>query len=138
MRGYPNQPSLCLQRDGAFPAPLLKEVRRVSPRCASKRIAHRVGTSGYSSTSKTGSRTGSDRRGCCSKSREAGSPRTKGRWARSIVVFVVLLVVGVTALLSMRATVFSDASAAINATGEVVSSSSKGTSISELPKTGGP
>jgi Tfp pilus assembly protein PilV len=54
------------------------------------------------------------------------------------VIFMVLLVVGVTALLSLRATVFSDTSTAINATGEEVSSSSKGSSISELPKTGGP
>ena len=110
----------------------------MSPRCARKRIAHRVGTSGYSSTSKTGSRTGSDRRSCWSKNRGASSSRKRERWARSVVVFMVLLVVGVTALLSLRAAVFSDASVAINTTGEEVSSSSKGTSISELPKTGGP
>ena len=110
----------------------------MSPRCARKRMLHRVGTSGSSSTSRTGSRTRSDRRGCCSKNREASSSRTKKRWARSIVIFMVLLVVGVTALLSLRATVFSDTSTAINATGEEVSSSSKGSSISELPKTGGP
>ncbi len=97
-----------------------------------------MGISGCSSTSRTGSRARSDRRGCYSKSRRASSSRTKERWARSIVIFMVLLVVGVTALLSLRATVFPDASAAMNATGEEVSSSSKGTSISELPKTGGP
>jgi hypothetical protein len=37
----------------------------------------------------------------------------------------------------LRATVFSDASAATDATGEEVYSSSKGSNISELPKTGG-
>lgn len=70
--------------------------------------------------------------------REASPSRTKERWARSIVIFMVLLVVGVTALPSLRATVFSDASTAIKATGEEVSFSSEGSSISELPKTGGP
>ncbi len=110
----------------------------MSPRCAHKRMLNRVGPFGYSSTPRTGSRTRFDRRGCCSKNREASSSQTKERWARSIVIFVVLLVVGVTALLSLNATVFSDASTAINATGEEVSSSSKGSSISELPKTGGP
>ena len=110
----------------------------MTPRCARKRILHLVETSGCSSTSRTGARTRSDRRGCCSKSREVSSSRTKERWARSVVIFMVLLVVGVMALLSMRASVFSDASAATSATGEEVSSSSKGTSMSELPKTGGP
>ena len=110
----------------------------MSPRCARKRMLHRVGTSGSSSTSRTGSRTRSDRRGCCSKSREASSSRTKERWARSIAIFMVLLVVGVTALLSLRATVFFDASTAINVTEEEGSSSSKVSSMSELPKTGGP
>ena len=110
----------------------------MSPRCARKRMLHRVGPYGYSSISRTGSRSRSDRRGCCSKNREANSSRTKERWAGPMVIFMVLLVVGVTALLSLRAPFFSEDSAAINATGEV-SSSSKGTSIiSELPKTGGP
>ena len=54
-----------------------------------------------------------------------------------MVISMVLLVVGVTALLSLRATVFSDASAATSATGEEVASSSKSSSSSELPKTGG-
>ena len=110
----------------------------MSSRCTRKRLFHRVGTSGYSSTSRTGSRTESDRHGCYSKSREASSSRTKERWARSIAIFMVLLVVGVTALLSLRATVFSDASTAINVTEEEVSSSSRVSSMSELPKTGGP
>ena len=110
----------------------------MSPRCTRKRLFHRVGTSGYSSTSRTGSRARSDRRGCYSKNREASSSRTKERWARSIAIFMVLVVVGVTALLWLRATVFSDASTAINATEEEVSSSSRVSSMSELPKTGGP
>ena len=107
-------------------------------RCTRKRMLHRVGTSGSSSTSRTGSRTRSDPRGCYSKNREASSTRTKERWARSIAIFMVLLMVGVTALLSLRATVFSDASTATNATEEEVSSSYRVSSISELPKTGGP
>ena len=110
----------------------------MSPRCTRKRMLHRVGTSGYSSTSRTGSRTRSDRRGWCSKNPEASSSRTKERWARSIAIFMVLLVVGVTALLSLSATVFFDASTAINVTEEEVSSSSRVSSMSELPKTGGP
>ena len=110
----------------------------MSSRCTRKRMLHRVGTSGSSSTSRTGSRTRSDPRGCYSKNREASSSRTKERWARSTVIFVVLLMVGVTALLSLRATVFSDASTATNATEEEVSSSYRVSSISELPKTGGP
>ena len=110
----------------------------MSPRCTRKRMLHRVGTSGYSSTSRIGSRARSDRRGCYSDNREASSSRTKERWARSIAIFMVLVVVGVTALLWLRATVFSDASTATNATEEEVSSSSRVSSMSELPKTGGP
>src|SRR5215212_7923258 len=42
-----------------------KESRSMSPRCTRKRKAHRVGPSGYySSTLSTGSRTRSERRGC--------------------------------------------------------------------------
>ncbi len=107
----------------------------MSPRCTRRRMLHRVGTSGYSSTSRTGSRTRSDRRGCCSKNREASSSWTKERWVRSIVIFVVL--VGVTALLSLSATVFPNSSTAINATEEEVSYSSRVSSMSELLKTGG-
>jgi cytoskeletal protein RodZ len=110
----------------------------VSPRCTRKRLFHRVGTSGYSSTSSTGSRTKSERHGCYSKNREASSSRTKERWARPIAIFMVLLVIGVTALLSLRATVFFDASTAIHVTEQEVSSSSRVSSMSELPKTGGP
>ena len=108
----------------------------MAPRCARKRMLQRVGPFGYSSTSRAGSRIGSDRRGC-SKNYEACSPWTKKHWAWLIVVFMVLLVIGVTAVLSLRATVSPGASSVVDATGEGASFSSK-SSISELPKTGGP
>jgi len=108
----------------------------VSPRCIRERLYHRVGPSGSPSTSRTGSGTRSDRRGC-SKNRGASPSRTREHWPRSTVVFMVLLVVGATALLLLRATIFPGAGFAIDATGEEVSFSSK-SGISELPKTGGP
>ena len=109
----------------------------MSPRCTRKRMLHRVGLSGSSSTSRTGSRTGSDRRSWCSKNYETSSLRTKGQWARSAVVFMVLLVVGLAPLLSLRTAVFPDASSATDAAGKEVSYSSK-RSINELPNSGGP
>ena len=109
----------------------------MSPRCTRKRMAHRVGPSGYySSTSRTGSRTSSERSGC-SKNYKASSTWAKEHRARLTVIFMVLLVVGATAVLLLRATISPGASSTINATGEEVSFSSK-SSISELPKTGGP
>jgi hypothetical protein len=108
----------------------------MSPRCTRKSMPHRVGPSGYSSTSRTGLRTNFERRGC-SKNYKASSTLAKEYWARWTVIFTVLLVVGVTAVLLLRATISPGASSAINATGEEVSFSSK-SSISELPKTGGP
>ena len=109
----------------------------MSPRCTRKRMAHRVGPAGYySSTWRTGSRTRSDSRDC-SKNYKASSRRTKKHWARLSIILTVLLIVGVTAVLLLRTTVFPGASSAINPAGEEVSFSSK-SSISELPKTGGP
>ena len=110
----------------------------MSPRCTSKRLFHRVGTSGYSSTSRTRSSTKSDRHGCYWSNREVSSSRTKEHWPRSIAIFMFLCVVGVTALLWLRAPFFFDASTAINVTEEEISSSSRVSSMSELPKTGGP
>jgi hypothetical protein len=53
------------------------------------------------------------------------------------LILTVLLVVGVTAMFLSRTVVFPDASSATNATGEEAPFSSK-SSISELPRTGGP
>jgi cytoskeletal protein RodZ len=109
----------------------------VSPRCTRKRMVHRVGPSGYySSTLSTGSRTRSERRGC-SENYKASSRRAKKRWTWLALILTVLLVVGVTAVFLSRAVIFPDASSATNATGEEAQFSSK-SSISELPRTGGP
>ena len=108
----------------------------MSSRCTRKRMYHRVGPSGSPSTSRTGPRTRSDRRGC-SKNRGASPSRTREHRARSAVIFMVLLVVGATALLSLKAIIFPGGGSAMDATGEEVSFSSK-SGISELPKTGGP
>ena len=109
----------------------------MSPRCTRKRMLHREGLSGSSSTSRTGSSPGSDRRSWYSKNYDTSSSRTKGQWARSAVVFMVLLVVGLAALLSLKTAVFLGASCATDAAGKEVSYSSE-RSIIELPNTGGP
>jgi hypothetical protein len=108
----------------------------VSPRCTRKRMALRVGSSAYSSPPRIGSRTRSDHRDC-SQSYEASARRTNKHWIRLTLILTILLMVGVTAVLLSRATIFPSASSATNATGEQGSFSSK-SSISELPKTGGP
>lgn len=112
----------------------------MSPRCTRKRMAHRVGPAGYySSTWRTGSRTRSDQRSYSKSSNnyKASSRWTMKHWARLSIILTVLLIVGVTAVLLLRTTIFPGASSATKATGEEVSFSSK-SSISELPKTGGP
>jgi hypothetical protein len=117
--------------------PLLKEAKRVSPRCTRKRIAYRVRSSGYySSTLSTGSRTRSECRGC-SKNSNASLRRAKKHWAQLTLILTLLLVVGVTAVLLSSTVIFSDPGSATNATVEDVPFSSK-SSISELPRTGGP
>ena len=108
----------------------------MSPRCTRNRMAHRVGPSGYPSPPRTGSRSRCDHRGC-SKNYKASARWTKKHWAWLILILTVLLMVGLTAELLSRATIFPGASSAINATGEEASFSSKSI-ISELPKTGGP
>ncbi len=108
----------------------------MSSKCTRERMPHPVGPSGYSSTSRTGSRTSSDRRGC-SKNYKASSTWAKEHWARLTAIFIVLLVVGATSVLLLRATIVPGTSSVTNATGEEISYSSK-SSISELPKTGGP
>jgi hypothetical protein len=108
----------------------------MSSRCIRERMPHPVGPSGYSSTSRTGSRFSSDRRGC-SKNYKASSTWAKEHWARLTAIFMVLLVVGATAVFLLRDTIFPGTSSVTNATGEEISFSSK-SSISELPKTGGP
>ena len=108
----------------------------MSSKCTRERMPHPVGPSGYSSTSRTSSRISSDRRGC-SKNYKASSTWAKEHWARLTAIFMVLLVVGATAVFLLRDTIFPGTSSVTNATGEEISFSSK-SSISELPKTGGP
>jgi hypothetical protein len=109
----------------------------MSPRCTRKRMVHRVGPSGYySSTLSTGSRTRSECRGC-SENYKTSSRWAKKRWTQLTLILTVLLVVGVTAVFLSRTIIFPYASYATNATGEEAQFSSK-SSISELPRTGGP
>jgi hypothetical protein len=109
----------------------------VSPRCTRKRMARHVGPSGYySSVLSIGPRTRFVRRGC-SESYKTTSRGAKKHWSQLTLILMVLLVVGVTAVLLSRTIIFPDASSATNATGKEVPFSSK-SSISELPRTGGP
>ena len=125
-------------REELFPIkPLLKEAKRVSPRCMRKRIPHHVHSSGYySSTLSTSSRTRSECRGC-SKNYNASSIWAKKHWAQLTLILTLLLVVGITAMLLSRAIIFPDPSSATDATWDKAPFSSK-SSISELPRTGGP
>ena len=106
--------------------------RKLSPECTRKKIAHRVGTVDYSSTLKTRS----DHRDCSKNYTPSLRWRTKHS-ARLTLILTILLLVGVMAVLVMRATTLPDVSSAVHATGEGGSSSSV-SGISQLPNTGGP
>jgi hypothetical protein len=108
----------------------------VSPRCTRKRMAHRVGAAGYSSTLRTSLSTRPDYRDC-SKNYKASLRWRKMYSARLILFLTVLLIVGVMAVLVLRAITFPGGSSAVHATGERGSFSST-SSISRLPNTGGP
>ena len=109
----------------------------MSPRCTRQRMAHRVGPSGYySSTPRTGSWIRSERRDC-SKNYEADSRWTKKQRARLTLILTVLFLVCITAVLLSRTTILLGASSATNVIGEDASFTST-SSISELPRTGGP
>lgn len=108
----------------------------MSTRCTRARTAHRVGTVGYSSPLSTSLRTRSDYRGC-SEDYETSLRWRKKHPARLSMILAVLVVLGVTAVLLMRATALPGVSPAVNLTREEASLFSK-TSSSELPKTGGP
>ena len=129
-------PSFAFREEVFRIQPPPKEGRRVRSRCTRQRMARRVGPSGYySSTLSTGSRARSERRGCSEKYK-ASSRWAKKRWVQLTLILTLLLVVGITAVLLSRI-MFSGASYATNATGEEAPFSSK-SSISELPRTGGP
>jgi len=108
----------------------------VSPRCTRNRMAHRVGTASNPLTLKESLKTRSDYRDC-SKNVKAGLRCGKKHSARLTLILAVLLMVGVIAVLVLRATILPDVGSAIHATGEGGSFSST-SSISQLPNTGGP
>ena len=110
--------------------------KKVSPRCTRQRMVHRVGAAGYSSTLRTTLNTRSDYRDC-SKSYKTSLRWRKKHSARLILLLTVLLMVGVMAMLVFRATTHPGGSSAVHATGEGGSFSSS-SSISQLPRTGGP
>jgi hypothetical protein len=107
----------------------------VSPRCTRNRMAHRVGTASYPLTLKESLKTRSDYRDC-SKVKTGLRYRTKhSAWLT--LILTVLLMVGVIAVLVLRATTLSDVGSAVHATGEGGSFYST-SSVSQLPNTGGP
>lgn len=99
-------------------------------------MANRVGTADYSSHLGTSLRSRSDYRGC-SEDYKASLRWRKKNPARLSMILAVLLVLGVIAVLLIRATTLPGVSPAVHLTGEEASLFSK-TSSSELPKTGGP
>ena len=110
--------------------------KKVSPRCTRKRMAHRVGAAGYSSSLRTSLSTRSDYRDCF-KNYNASLGWRKNHSLRLILFLTVLLMVVVMAVLLLRATTLPSVSSAVHATGEGGSFSSS-SSISQLPNTGGP
>ena len=109
----------------------------MSARCTRRRVAHRVGAAGYSSTFRTTLSTRSAHREC-SKNYKAKLGWRKNYSLRLILILTALLiVVGVMAVLVLRATTHPGGSSAAHATGEGGSYSSS-SSISQLPRTGGP
>jgi hypothetical protein len=108
----------------------------VSPRCTRNRMAHRVGTASYPSTLEESLKTRSDYREC-SKNVKAGLRYRTKHSARLTLILMVLLMVGVIAVLVLRATTLPSVSSAVNTTEEGGSFSST-SSISQLPNTGGP
>jgi hypothetical protein len=108
----------------------------VSPRCTRNRMAHRVGTASYPSTLKEGLKTRSNYRDC-SKNVKASLRCRKKHSARLTLILTVLFMVGVIAVLVLRASTLPDVGSAVHATGEGGSFSST-SSISQLPNTGGP
>ena len=108
----------------------------MSPRCTRDRMAHRVGTASYPLTLKESLKTRSDYRDCSKNVKTGLRYRTKHS-ARLTLILTVLLMVGVIAVLVLRASTLPDVGSAVHATGEGGSFSST-SSISQLPNTGGP
>jgi hypothetical protein len=109
--------------------------KKVSARCTRRTMAHRVGAAGYSSTLRTTMSTRPTHREC-SKNYKA-SLRWRNHSLRLILSLTVLLLVGVMAVLVLEATNHPGGSSAVHATGEGGTFSSS-SSISQLPRTGGP
>ena len=108
----------------------------MSPRCTRNRVVNRVGTASYPSTLKESLKTRSDYRDC-SKNVKAGLRCRRKHSARLTLILTVLLMVGVIAVLVLRATTLPSVSSAVHTTEEGGSFSST-SSISQLPNTGGP
>jgi len=105
----------------------------VSPVSTRQRMAHRVGTAGNSSTLSTRS----DYLDCS----ENYGARLRGRKkysVRLIVFLTVLLMVGVMAVLVLGAATLPGGSTAVHTTTGEEGSFSSSSSISQLPRTGGP
>jgi hypothetical protein len=111
--------------------------KKVSPRCTRQRMAHGVGGAGYSSTLRISLGTRSNCRGC-SKNYKASLRWRKKHSAWLTLILTVLIMIGVMTVLPLRATTLPGVSAAVNATVEEISFSSKSSSSQELPRTGGP
>ena len=110
----------------------------MSPECTRERMAHGVGAAGNSSTLRTTlSSTGSDYLDCSENYRASLRGRKKHS-ARLILFLTVLLMVGVIAVLVLRAATLPGGSTAVHPTTGEGGSFSSSSSISQLPKTGGP
>ena len=105
----------------------------MSPVSTRQRMAHRVGTAGNSSTLSTRS----DYLDCS----ENYGTRLRGRKKHSvrlIVFLTVLLMVGLMAVLVLGAATLPGGSTAVHTTTSEEGSFSSSSSISQLPRTGGP
>ena len=108
----------------------------MSQRCTRNRVVNRVGTASYPSTLEESLKTRSDYRNCSKNIKTSLKYRTKHS-ARLTLILTVLFMVGVIAVLVMRATTLSDLGSAVH-TAEEGGSFSSTSSIRQLPNTGGP
>ena len=109
----------------------------MSPVSTRQRRSHRVGAVDNSSTLRTTLSTRSDYLDCS----ENYGARLRGRKKHSvrlIVFLTVLLIVGVMAVLVLGAATLPGGSSAVHPTTDEGGSFSSGSSISQLPRTGGP
>ena len=109
----------------------------MSPVSTRKRMAHRIGAAGNSSTLRTTLSTRSDYLDC-SENYGASVRGRKKHTVRLIVFLMVLLTVGVMTVLVLGAATLPGSSSAVHPTTGEGGSFSSGSSISQLPRTGGP